>query len=56
MKRNAAMDKYEQVFFVCQAQNYEQIKKAVGEERTIQRGKDLREWIENARTLGFTAF
>src|SRR5450756_1820173 len=40
-KRDAALAKYSEVFFVCQAQNYEQISKAVGEERTIQRGKDL---------------
>lgn len=45
-KRDAATLKYNEIFFVCQAQNYEQIKKAVGEERTIKRGKDLRDWIE----------
>lgn len=45
-KRDTALEKYEQVFFVCQAQNYELIKKAVGEERTIQRGKKLRDWIK----------
>lgn len=45
-KRDTALDKYSKVFFVCQAQNYELIKKAVGAERTITRGKNLREWIE----------
>lgn len=45
-KRDVALEKYSEVYFVCQAQNYELIKKAVGEERTIRRGKDLREWIE----------
>jgi hypothetical protein len=50
MKRDAALSEYEQVFFVCQKQNYEQIRKAVGEERTIQRGKDLKEWIENRQS------
>jgi hypothetical protein len=49
-KRDAALSEYEQVFFVCQKQNYEHIKKAVGEERTIQRGKDLKEWIENRQS------
>jgi hypothetical protein len=49
-KRDAALEKYSEVIFVCQKQNYEQIRKAVGEERTIQRGKDLKEWIENRQS------
>ncbi|MFH0904098.1 MAG: hypothetical protein V1854_02775, partial [Methanobacteriota archaeon] len=45
-KRDAAIQKYNDVVFVCQAQNYDLIKKAVGAERTIMRGKTLRDWIE----------
>ncbi len=45
-KRDEATSKYDNIFFVCQAQNYDMIKKAVGEERTIMRGKDLKEFIE----------
>lgn len=45
-KRDVALEKYNEVFFVCQAQNYEQVKKAVGAERTITRGKNLRDWVE----------
>ncbi len=44
-KRDAAMQKYNDVVFVCQAQNYDLIKKAVGADRTIMRGKTLRDWI-----------
>jgi hypothetical protein len=45
-KRDSALEKYNDVVFVCQAQNYDLIKKAVGEERTVTRGKNLRDWIE----------
>jgi len=51
MKRDAALSKYSEVFFICQAQNYALIKKAVGEERTIQRGKDLKDWIEKRKNV-----
>jgi hypothetical protein len=47
-KREAALQKYDDVFFVCQTQNYELIKKAVGEGRTIKRGKELQDWIEKS--------
>ncbi len=45
-KRDNALEQYEQVFFVCQAQNYELIKKAVGVKRTVQRGQDLIAWLK----------
>lgn len=45
-KRDDALEKYNDVVFICQAQNYDLIKKAVGEERTVTRGKNLRDWIE----------
>jgi len=45
-KRDAALQKYQEVFFVCQIQNYELIKKAVGTDRTITRGKNLRDWVD----------
>jgi hypothetical protein len=46
-KRDAALAKYKEVVFVCQSQNYDLIVKAVGSERAIQRGRDLRLWVES---------
>lgn len=46
-KRDAALLKYQEVFFVCQNENYELVKKAVGIDRTIMRGAKLKAWLEN---------
>jgi hypothetical protein len=48
-KRDAATAGYDEVFFVCQKQNYDLVVKAVGFERVLQRGKELKEWIETTR-------
>lgn len=45
-KRDAALEKYQEVYFICQNENYELLKKAVGADRTIMRGEQLRTWIE----------
>ncbi len=45
-KRDAALQKYQEVWFICQIQNYELIQKAVGADRTITRGKNLRDWAD----------